>query len=83
MGLIPAGAYRNRDFFGTRVSIADDVPLDRSDVLFDPQTSGGLLVALPADEADEYVSRLRELGQPAAVVGQAAPRGDYSVHVTM
>lgn len=83
MGLIPAGAYRNRDFFGTRVSIADDVPLDLSDVLFDPQTSGGLLMALPADEADEYVSRLRELGQPAAVVGQAAPRGDYSVHVTM
>ena len=50
MGLIPAGAYRNRDFFGPRVDVAPDVPLDLSDVLFDPQTSGGLLVALPAAE---------------------------------
>ena len=83
MGLIPAGAYRNRDFFGPRVSMDADVPLDLSDVLFDPQTSGGLLVALPVDEADEYVSRLAALGQPAAVVGRAAPRGNYSVHVAM
>ena len=83
MGLIPAGAYRNRDFFGPRVDVAPDVPLDLSDVLFDPQTSGGLLVALPAAEADEYVGRLRELGQPAAVVGQAVPRTGHSVRVTM
>ena len=83
MGLIPAGAYRNRDFFGPRVDVAPDVPLDLSDVLFDPQTSGGLLVALPAAEADEYVGRLRELGQPAAVVGQAVPRAGHSVRVTM
>lgn len=83
MGLIPAGAYRNRDFFGPRVDMAPDVPLDLSDVLFDPQTSGGLLVALPAAEADEYVGCLRELGQPAAVVGQAVPRAGHSVRVTM
>ncbi len=83
MGLIPAGAYRNRDFFGPRVKLADDVPLDLADVLFDPQTSGGLLVALPEDDAETYVSRLADLGQPAAVVGRAVPRTDCSVRVTM
>ena len=85
MGLIPAGAYRNRDFFGPRVQMGADVPLDLSDVLFDPQTSGGLLVALPESDAETYVARLRELGQPAAIVGSAVARsaGDPSVRVTM
>ncbi len=85
MGLIPAGAYRNRDFFGPRVEMGCDVPLDLADVLFDPQTSGGLLVALPQVDAETYVGRLRELGQPAAIVGRAAEReaGGCSVSVTM
>ena len=83
MGLIPAGAYRNRDFFGPRVDMAEDVPLDLADVLFDPQTSGGLLVALPEEQAAGYVERLRELGQPAAVVGRAVARSERTVRVTM
>ncbi len=83
MGLIPAGAYRNRDFFGPRVEMAADVPLDLADVLFDPQTSGGLLVALPAEQAEVYAARLRDLGQPAAVVGQVAEKSACSVRVIM
>ena len=83
MGFLPAGAYRNRDFFGPRVEVEPDVPLDLADVLFDPQTSGGLLVAMPEEEAEGYVTRLRELGQPAAVIGRVVARGERSVHVTM
>ena len=83
MGLIPAGAYRNRDFFGPRVQMGAEVPLDLSDILFDPQTSGGLLVALPADQAEMYAERMREKGQPAAVVGACEPRGEHSVIVGM
>lgn len=81
MGLIPAGAYRNRDFFGPRVSISDDVPLDLSDVLFDPQTSGGLLLAMPEGDAGELVSRLCDAGQPAAVVGAMVAHEGCSVRV--
>ncbi len=83
MGLIPAGAYRNRDFFGPRVDIAGDVPLDLADVLFDPQTSGGLLVSLSQDDAETYAARLRDLGHPAAVVGSVASLGSHSVHIVM
>ncbi len=83
MGLIPAGAYRNRDFFGPRVEMAADVPLDLADVLFDPQTSGGLLVALPGEQAEAYAARLRNLGQPAAVVGRVAEKSGCSVRVIM
>lgn len=82
LGLIPAGAYRNRDFFGSRVGLSDALPLDLTDVLFDPQTSGGLLVALPEADAGRLVARLRDEGQPAALVGRAIPRGPQSVVVS-
>ena len=81
MGMIPAGAYRNRDYFGPRVELADDLPLDMGDVLFDPQTSGGLLVALPDADAAKLVSALRDEGAPAAVVGHMAARSTHSVLV--
>jgi selenide,water dikinase len=47
MGLVPAGAYANRQFLEGHVRFADQVPLTRQDLLFDPQTSGGLLLSLP------------------------------------
>ena len=81
MGLIPAGAYRNRDFFGPRVALAEALPLDLTDVLFDPQTSGGLLLALPELDAERLVDALRDEGLPAAVIGRAVLRGEKSVVV--
>ena len=81
MGLIPAGAYRNRDFFGPRVALDDALPLDLADVLFDPQTSGGLLLALPKLDAEHLVGALRKEGLPAAVIGRALPCGEKSVVV--
>lgn len=81
LGLIPAGAYRNRDFFGPRVALADTLPLDLADVLFDPQTSGGLLLALGEKDAERLVSALRNEGLPAAVIGCAVPRAEKSVVV--
>ena len=81
LGLIPAGAYRNRDFFGPRVALDPALPLDLADVLFDPQTSGGLLVALPEHDAEVLVARLRSEGQPASVIGAVVRRGEASVAV--
>lgn len=81
LGLIPAGAYRNRDFFGPRVALAEALPLDLADVLFDPQTSGGLLLALGEKDAERLVGSLRDEGLPAAVIGRAVTRGEKSVVV--
>ena len=52
MGILPAGVYRNRRFAEAEVDIDADVPLAIADVLFDPQTSGGLLFSVDAADAD-------------------------------
>ena len=68
MGLIPAGAYRNRDHFGSRTCF-DGVALELADLAFDPQTSGGLLFALNERQAQTLREKLRDAGLVCAVVG--------------
>lgn len=62
MGLIPAGAYKNRRFCGDAVSCEAAVPLDLADVFFDPQTSGGLLFGVPAESAADCLLALSDAG---------------------
>lgn len=71
MGLIPGGAYNNRNFRGAFVDFAAGIPLNFQDLLFDPQTSGGLLISVVAEEADALVVALKEKGiDCAAIVGE-------------
>lgn len=71
MGLIPAGAYSNRTFRGAFVDFGADVPRNVQDVLFDPQTSGGLLIAVSAAESEQLIAALNENGiEGAAIVGE-------------
>ena len=71
MGLLPAGLYRNREFRADMVEIDPSVPPELQDVLFDPQTSGGLLIALAPDEAAALLERMNSEGIPeAAVIGE-------------
>ena len=69
MGLIPAGAYRNREYAQPGVKLCGEIPLAVQDILYDPQTSGGLLIALPARAAEECLARLREKIPQAARIG--------------
>jgi selenide,water dikinase len=58
--------------FGDRVSPPDDLPPDGADLLYDPQTSGGLVATIPAARAAACVRELRTLGYgQAAVIGTA------------
>jgi selenide, water dikinase len=74
MGLLPAGAYKNREFFDSHVDIGPGVDPLIQDILFDPQTSGGLLICVQGDRADDLFQALKQRGiHDAAIVGQVVP----------
>jgi selenide,water dikinase len=61
-GLVPAGLYRNRDFRAHMVKADPKVPYWMMDILFDPQTSGGLLIAIAPAKAKTLLNRLHKAG---------------------
>ena len=71
MGLVPEGTRRNRAGRLGCVRNAGEVPALALDVLFDPQTSGGLLAALPAAAAREALAALQAAGVDAWIVGDS------------
>ncbi len=72
-GLIPAGTYRNRDYCSCRTLVSSDADELRATLAFDAQTSGGLLLAVPAERRQEACERLAALGEPAFCVGRVLP----------
>ncbi len=78
MGIIPAGAYRNLDYVKPRLTVAESVQQARVDLISDPQTSGGLLIALPVEDAGALVAALREHCPGQCHCGDcASPNGAY------
>ena len=82
MGLVPAGAYRNRDFCRDSVRFDAEIPEDLKDVLFDPQTSGGLLFSVAAKDAGAALVALREACTTScAVIVEVCGRQDAAIIV--
>lgn len=82
MGLIPAGAYKNREFRESMIDFAATVPRSRQDVLVDPQTSGGLLIGVGGDQATELVEALKDGGvAEAAQIGEVFPEPGEKIRV--
>ena len=82
MGLVPAGAYKNREFRESMVEMAFSVDRNLADVLYDPQTSGGLLICVDRRDAGAMVESLRAEGvEQAAVIGDVVsePKGKIVV----
>jgi selenide,water dikinase len=72
------GMVNNREYFGSLVKAGAGVGDELLDLLYDPQTSGGLLVFVAADHADAALRALRARGVPAAEIGAAAePTGNW------
>ncbi len=75
MGLIPGGAYCNERYAGQETSISGTVPEGERILLFDPQTSGGLLVAFAREGGEKFVRRMKEEGvKEVSLVGEVVKR---------
>ena len=82
MGLVPGGAYANREYVADGLKVAGEAVGERElDVLCDPQTSGGLLITVPATKEAKLLQTLAARGVPAALIGRvtAGPAGQITV----
>lgn len=79
MGFIPAGAYRNREYACVRAS--GSVSRAMEDICYDPQTSGGLLIAMPENAAYECLPRLQAHIPDVAIIGYATEQLDAPVYL--
>ena len=81
-GFLTGGCRRNRNYLSDKIAIDAGVPADLVEVALDPQTSGGLLIAVPGSHSEALVEQLRVLGIGAATqVGHAVPQQDVSVRL--
>jgi selenide, water dikinase len=76
----PGGTWRNQDYFEQWVQFDDDISEAEHALLFDPQTSGGLLMATEPEHAEELLVALTTAGEIASVIGDVIP-GNGRIHV--
>ena len=71
MGLIPGGGHSNRKFFGSWITLDSNMSAETVDLMFDPQTSGGLILGIPAERSRDLLDALIAEGvEPAADIGE-------------
>lgn len=81
MGLVPAGAYSNEQYIGDEVVFNEDVPVEIRDILFDPQTSGGLLITVEKNKLNELLENLKNSPTSYSVVGEVIEEQDHFIIV--
>ncbi len=81
MGLVPAGAYSNMSFIGDKVSFNDKVPQETQDILFDPQTSGGLLISVEANKANDLLRLLENSPTEYGIIGEVIEKQNKHILV--
>lgn len=77
MGLVPKGTYSNEQYIGNKVKFADYIERDMVDILFDPQTSGGLFVSVTEDKVDALLEELKNTPTKYAVIGEVVEKQDH------
>ena len=71
MGMMPAGAFKNKEFRLHMIEFSSEIDPLIQDILFDPQTSGGLLICVKREQADDLVNKLIEEGvRESKIVGE-------------
>ncbi len=80
-GLIPAGSHDNRKYWHNFTQAAPELDQAIESIIFDTQTSGGLLLAVPENKADLAMIRLKELGEHVSIVGRVLPQGSHALSI--
>jgi selenide, water dikinase len=80
-GLLTSGDKTNREYVGEDVEIASAVDPNLVRLLYDPQTAGGLLLAIPQDRAEDLLTELRQNYPRAEIIGTVSERGAKSIFV--
>lgn len=80
LGLVPAGSYNNKAYLNGKYELRN-IPEWLEDILFDPQTSGGLLVSCTKVEAEKLMSRLNQLELKSQIIGEVIPLQDKYIIV--
>ena len=78
-GVTCGGAKNNRRAYRDRIEVKGALSAAATELLFDPQTSGGLLCALPAADAAAMLTKLKDAGVPASCIGEVRPRPSAAV----
>jgi selenide,water dikinase len=80
-GLLTSGDRTNRQYVGQSVRLSESINKPMASLLFDPQTAGGMLIAIDATRAEEMLARLRETYTDAAIIGRVTARGEHALIV--
>lgn len=81
-GFIPGGLYRNRDYIGGFCRIEDNVEQYLRDIIFDPQTSGGLLIAVSRRDSGDIIKEIRSAGaEEACIIGSVMESAEQGIRL--
>lgn len=82
MGILPAGMYANKSYVEPKIKLLEAIEEAVLDLLYDPQTSGGLLIAIAEDDLTEAQERLSAINRTDwAVVGRVTEKSQYEIYV--
>jgi selenide,water dikinase len=80
-GLLTRGDRVNREYVGDEIRFSDHVAKELQSLLYDPQTAGGLLIAIPEERASALLARLRPIYPESTIIGRAVTRGRHALIV--
>jgi selenide,water dikinase len=78
-GVVTGADRTNREYVGDDIEIAESISQEMRRLLYDPQTAGGMLIAISADRADELLARLRDNYPDAQTIGQVIQPTQHSI----
>ena len=79
LGCFPGGAFDNKKHFESKIKFSDSIDEPNQMLLFDPQTSGGLLLGVPSEKLDAFIARAHEMDQANWVIGRVETGAGISV----